>query len=280
MNHRPPSPDQALTFAVVSGSPSAERLLASLCEELSRAVSREVRAKVLPSYAALLEEAGRGGADLAWAPPLVAIDLERADLASLALCCSRSGLTGYHAALFTRHGSPIDKLADLRGAHVAWVDHHSSAGYRVPRMRLASAGLDPSTLFGKESFLGTHERVSIAVLAGEVDVGATYLSLDPVTREPLSAGWLEAGAGLNGAYVITTAGPIPADAIVLSNRLSATEKIALTAAVFDLPRTAPGPVSGLFRADGFEPPLAAHFDELRAMSAAFEALPAAARSKT
>jgi phosphonate transport system substrate-binding protein len=265
-----PSTDQALTFAVVSGSPGAERHLAAICAELARSLSRAVTPKLLNSYAALLDEVSAGGAHLAWAPPLVAIDMELLHLASLAVCCSRSGLTGYHAALFTRHGSPIDKLADLKGSHIAWVDRHSAAGYRVPRMRIASEGLDPGTLFGKESFLGTHERVACAVLAGEADVGATYLSLDPSTRQRLSAGWLEAGAGLNGAHVIATAGPIPADAIVLSNRLGADAKTTITARLFALADAVPGAVGGLFRADRFEAPQAEHFDELRALSAAFE----------
>lgn len=59
---------------------------------------------------------------------------------------------------------------------MAWVDTNSSAGYLVPRMRIAAAGLDPETLFARQSFLGSHERVACAGLDGDADAGATYLS--------------------------------------------------------------------------------------------------------
>ncbi len=264
-------PEGALVFAVVSGSASAKQHLAALCRELARALDREVTPKVLLSYAALPKWIETGGAHIVWAPPLVAIDLTRGDLGHLALCCTRSGDTGYHAAIFTRHSSKIASLADLEGAHMAWVDTNSSAGYLVPRMRIAAAGLDPETLFARQSFLGSHERVACAVLDGDADAGATYLSLDPKTGKPMSAGWLEAGAGINGAFVIETAGPIPSDAIVLSSRLSEETRAKVTAAMSALPESVPEAVGALFRADGFAPAQTAHYDRLAEMSRASRA---------
>jgi phosphate/phosphite/phosphonate ABC transporter binding protein len=266
--HASPPSSRPLAFAVVSGAADAEHHLTLLCHALERALSRPVTATLLPSYAALAPEVSAGTVHIAWAPPLVGLDLESAGLASIALCCSRGGQAAYHSALFTRHVSPIEKLIDLAGRHVAWVDPSSSAGYLVPRMRLASAGLPPATLFGRESFLGSHERVACAVLAGEADVGATYLSLDPRTGEPLSAGWLEAGAAINGAFILATAGPIPADAIVLSNALGPALRAALTEHIAALSGALPDSVGGLFRADSFLSPSAAHFDELRTLRAA------------
>lgn len=263
--------DRPLVFAVVSGSPGAEMFLTGLCGELSRALSRPVTPRLSPSYAALERDVEAGAAHIVWAPPLVAIHLEDAGLVTIELCCTRGGQVDYHAALFTRHASRIETLADLKGCHVAWVDTHSSAGYLVPRMRLVAAGLDPEKLFGRESFLRTHERVACAVLAGEADAGATYVSLDPRSRRPVTAGWLEAGAGVNGAFVIATAGPIPADAIVLANRLSAADKERVTEELRRLPATIPDAIGGLLRADGFAVPEPAHFDTLRALSAAFGA---------
>lgn len=262
------STDRTLAFAVVSGSPGAEGHLAALCAELSRALSREVIPRVLPSYPEMEREVEAGAAHLVWAPPLVAIHLEDAGLASIELCCTRGGQADYHAAIFTRHASRIATLADLEGCHFAWVDTHSSAGYLVPRMRLVAAGLDPERLFSRESFLRTHERVACAVLEGEADAGATYLSLDPATGRPVSAGWLEAGAGINGAFIVSTAGPIPSDAIAMSRKLPPDLKAALVEQVLALPSSVPDAVGGLLRADGFAPPHAAHFQALRAMAAA------------
>jgi phosphonate transport system substrate-binding protein len=268
MTERDADPASEIAFAIVSGSPAAEARLAELCAELAGALTRPVTARVLPSSAALKAELEAGRAQILWAPPLVAIDLEDAGLASIALCCTRGGRADYHAAIFTRHASPFETLADLKGSHAAWVDPQSAAGYLVPRARIAADGLDPAALFGRESFLGTHARVACAVLDGEADAGATYLSLDPATGRPLSAGWLEAGAAINGAFILATAGPIPADAIVLSNRLPAAEKAAIVEQIKLLPSSLPEAIGLLLRADGFAAPEASHFEALRAQAAA------------
>ncbi|MEP7124326.1 MAG: PhnD/SsuA/transferrin family substrate-binding protein [Byssovorax sp.] len=259
--------DEALTFAVVSGSSGAERHLAAICAELASALGRPVTPRVLPSYDALEVEVAAGRAQIAWAPPLVAIQLEDAGLVSVDVCCARGGQIDYHAALFTRHASTIETLADLKGTHVAWVDTHSSAGYLLPRTRLIEEGLNVETLFSKESFLGTHARVACAVLDGEADVGATYLSLDPATKRPVSAGWLEGGAGINGAFIVAMVGPIPSDTLVFSTQIPAELKARLVAEVMALPASVPEALGGLLRADGFAPLPAAHFTALRKLLA-------------
>ena len=260
--------DDALTFAVVSSAPGAEGDLASLCAELARGLSRPVRAAVLPSYAALEQEVEAGRAQVIWAPPRVAIRLEDAGLVTIDLCCTRGGHPDYHAALFTRHAASFEKLSDLKGAHAAWVDANSSAGYLLPRMKLVAEGLDPDKLFGRQTFHGTHARVAEAVLAGEADVGATYLSLDAATGRPLSAGWLDAGAGINGAFILATAGPIPSDAIVLARGLPAEVKAAVVEQLTALPGVVPEALVRLFGADGFAPPRASHFHALRVLLSA------------
>ena len=175
----------------------------------------------------------------------------------------RGGQAAYHAALFTRHASPVETLADLRGRRAAWVDAESAAGYLLPRLKLRAEGLDPGTLFGKESFLGTHARVAVAVLAGDADVGATYLSLDPRTQRPVSAGWLNAGAGINGALILATVGPIPSDTIVFSRRIPAGERAEIVDKVRALPASLPEVVGRLLGAEGFERASPAHFAALR-----------------
>lgn len=259
--------DMALVFAVVSGSSRAEAHLAAMCGELTRTLSRPVTPRVLPTYAALEQEVVQGRAQIVWAPPLLALDLEARGVVSIDLCCTRGGEVGYHAAIFTRHASRIETIADLKGSHVAWVDEHSSAGYLVPRLRIAAEGLDPAQLFGRESFLGTHARVARAVLEGDADAGATYVTLEPGTGRPVSAGWLGAGAGINGAFIVATAGPIPSDAIVFSRSLPAGVKTEVVKQVSVLPESTLDAVGRLLGADGFAPSSPAHFEALRALAA-------------
>lgn len=260
--------DSALTFAVVSGLPDAEALLGLICGEIGRGLGRAVRVRVLRSYGELEAEVAAGRAHLVWAPPRVAVDLEDAHLGAIALCCTRGGgATEYHAALFTRHASRFEHLADLPGSHAAWVDRHSSAGYLLPRLKLAAEGLDPEKIFARQSFLGTHAAVATAVLAGEADVGATYLHLDRATGRPVSAGWLDAGAGINGAFILATAGPIPADAIVMADTLRSADRAALAAQLHAAAATQPDAVGRLLGADGFAAPEPLHFDALRSLLA-------------
>ena len=44
----------------------------------------------------------------------------------------------------------------------------------LPRIQLASRGIDPSTVLREELFLRSHAEVVRAVLDGRADVGATY----------------------------------------------------------------------------------------------------------
>lgn len=243
----------SLTFAVVSGAKAAAQHLESLAGALAKRLERPTTGRVLANYDELSRAVADGAAQIVWAPPRLARDLHRAGHATVALGCTRAGALGYHAALFTKHTSTIETLADLRGKHVAWVHEQSSAGYVVPRRLLARSGLDPETLFSKESFLGTHQAVAVAVLSGEVDAGATFVSLDPQTSRPLSAGWLEAGAAINGAFIIAMAGPIPPDAIVLSNRLDEGVRARIATELAAVARVVPEAIGGLFGADGLAP---------------------------
>jgi phosphonate transport system substrate-binding protein len=256
-------PEAEITFAITSSAPEAEGLLALVAGELSRDVGHAVRPRVLSSYTALRDEVAAGRAQIAWAPPRIAIDLEDSGLCSIDLCSVRGGQVAYHAALFTRHASPVEKLADLRGRRAAWVDAESAAGYLLPRLKLRAEGLDPETLFEKETFYGTHAKVALAVLSGEADVGGTYLSLDPKTERPISAGWLNAGAGINGALILATIGPIPSDTIVFARGLPPERRDALVDRVLGLPASLPEVIGRLLGAERFERASPAHFAALR-----------------
>jgi phosphonate transport system substrate-binding protein len=263
-----------IRFAIVSGAPAAHALLEAVCGELAKRVDLDVSPLVLRSYGSLAEEMKAGKVHLAWAPPLLAIDLERAGSASVALCSKRAGRVDYQAALFVPAKSSIKKPEDLKNKRVAWVAKESAAGYIFPRLKLTAMGLDPDMLFADETFRRTHEAVVRAVLVGNADVGATYVSYptesgnDPGAA-PISAGWLEAGTGTDEVRVIMTAGPIPADVIAFSRSLSSPVADKLSEALRALGTT--DTIRSLLNADGFEPAGTAHFDELRKLVAGAQA---------
>jgi phosphonate transport system substrate-binding protein len=249
-----------IQFAIVSGAPAAQALLLAVCEQLAKHVDREVAPLVLRTYGSLADEMKAGKVHLAWAPPLLAIDLERAGSAKVALCTKRAGRVDYQAALFVPKGSPIAAPEGMKGRRIAWVAKESAAGYIFPRLKLASLGLDPETTFSEESFRRTHEAVVRAVLDGNADVGATYVSHGE-DGAVVSAGWLEAGTPTEAVRVLLTAGPIPADVIAFSASLDAPLADRLGDGLRALGKS--DSIRALLNADGFEPASSAHFDELR-----------------
>ncbi len=259
-----------LRFAIVSGAPAAHALLQAVCAELAKHVDREISPLVLRTYGGLADEMKTGKVHLAWAPPLLAIDLERAGSVTVALSSKRAGRVDYQAAIFVPQSSPIESVEQLKGKRAAWVAKESAAGYIFPRLKLASLGQDPETLFAEESFRRTHEAVVRAVLVGNADVGATYVSYEEGGgEEPKTSGWLDAGVKTEEIRVLTTAGPIPADVIAFGTTMDAplTEKLGKAFRTLGADES----IRALLNADGFEPANAAHFDALRALVAGAKA---------
>jgi phosphate/phosphite/phosphonate ABC transporter binding protein len=254
-------PAAPLSFAIISSAPAASALLEVVCEQLARGAGLTLQPVVVRSYDKLVAAVREGQVQIAWAPPLVALELERDTRAHVLLCSRRAGRVDYSSVLFARRdGGPVS-LAELRGKRVAWVARESSAGYVVPRMKLVAEGLDPATLFASESFRRTHEAVPRAVLSGDADVGATYASFGSDPAVPVSAGWFDAGAKNDEVRILASAGPIPTDVIAVSDGASEAVRERLAAAFASLGPT----VKQLLNADGFERPEASHLDELRAL---------------
>jgi len=248
-----------ITFAIISNAPAAAALLQTVCDELAKQTSREIKPVVLRSYDKLVNRMKEGDVQIAWAPPLVAIELERETQARIRLCSRRAGRLDYMSALFTSRSSAVKTPTDLQGKRVAWVARESSAGYVVPRLQLTALGLDVEKLFSEETFRRTHEAVVRAVMAGESDVGATFASFRGDEREPITAGWLEAGFKQEDVRVLAVAGPIPSDVIAMSSSLAEDTAREISSALHNLGQ----PMKLLLNAEAFDEPNASHFDELR-----------------
>lgn len=259
--------DPGITFAIISTAPAAPALLDIVCKELEEKTELHITPVVLRAYDKLVEQMRDGSVQLAWAPPLVALDLERDASATIRLYSRRAGRRDYMSVLFVPRASPIATLADLAGKRVGWVAPESSAGYVFPRLKLAAAGFDPDTLFSEQTFWRTHEAVTRAVLAGRVDVGATYASFVDGQAAPVSAGWLEGGAAKGDVRVLAAAGPIPADVIAMGAGLDASTKDRIATALKELG----APVRQLLNADGFGDADDSHLDALRDIVAAARA---------
>ena len=184
---------------------------------LSELADVEVGVTEAPSYERLAVALNEGQAQLAWLSPIPYIALSAAGAVSPLVYNERAKKT-YCSAIIVRGDSSVRRLAELKGLRAAWVDRHSAAGFVVPRIQLAAAGVDPRTELGAESFANSHEGVVRMVTGSEADFGATYAHREPPApgskTDRITGPWPEDSTDVR---VLATFGKIPSDLIVARN---------------------------------------------------------------
>jgi phosphonate transport system substrate-binding protein len=65
-------------------------------------------------------------------------------------------------------------MNDLKGKRFAFVAKESTSGFIVPKNMMAQAGIQWDNFFAETFFLGSHPRVTDAIIAGSVDAGSTW----------------------------------------------------------------------------------------------------------
>ncbi len=234
-----------------------------LCSLASAAAGVRFEPVYTTSYDELAAAIRDGEVGLAWLPPVPTIELENRGVASVLAIPARRGATTYHAAFITRRGGP-KTLAELRGRRAAWVQRDSAAGYLVPRMHLAAQGFDVLRFFSRELFVHSHTGVVDAVVNGDVDVGATFCSVDIPTGRVVRSSWQdESGASLRPVEAIATMGPIPNDALVASNAVPAAARSALTRWLLTLDGRAKEIFEKMLGSGDFRVPAPNHYEMLR-----------------
>ncbi len=194
-------------FAIPApSSPAAFAAFDDVKDSILREGGPALEPLFVPTYAALYETVAAGEAEAAWAPPLVARDFVRAEVAVPLVVATRNEQISYYSALVVPVSSPIVYLGDLAQSRIGWVSKLSAAGYVVPRWFLQSAGYDVETLFSLEKVIGSHAGLGEALARSEIDVAATYASAR-------GEAFLTADLGLP-LRILGTAGPIPGDVIV------------------------------------------------------------------
>jgi phosphonate transport system substrate-binding protein len=215
---------------------------------------------VMISYDELESGARRDEFHLLWLPPLIAVSLLSGEVAAVLAVPVRGGETSYATALFTRPGSELRRIGDLRGKTAAWVSEHSAAGCLLPRALLRAHGIDPSVELGQQHMLGTHAKVVDAVLAGDVDFGATYVNLKNDTI--VDAGW-----GTRDTRVLGHYGPIPADVLTAGRTLDETARARITQLLLhDRDSDVAQCCAELMRCDDFAAPDPVHLEALRKLA--------------
>jgi phosphonate transport system substrate-binding protein len=137
-----------------------------------------VRALVASDYAGVIEALRSRRVDLAFVHPVGYVLANRQAGCQILVRDVWQGKTAYTARFYVRKDRGIQRVEDLRGRTVAFVDPASSSGYIYPMVLLMKQGLvrdrDPKSFFKEALFAGTHEAALQAVLHGRVDAAASF----------------------------------------------------------------------------------------------------------
>ncbi|MBX3221225.1 MAG: PhnD/SsuA/transferrin family substrate-binding protein [Labilithrix sp.] len=177
----------------------------------------DLERRTATTYQGLAASVRDGSSDVAWLPPVAYAWLAEAvtPIGSVV----RAGRTSYSAALVVRRDDErIASLADLKGTRAGWVDPWSAAGYVVPRIELARAGVDPTSAFVSETFHGTHRDALLALARGDCDVAGTYARSPEGDEATTEGGW--SGIEELDARVLAVFGSIPTDVIAVRRNLA------------------------------------------------------------
>jgi phosphonate transport system substrate-binding protein len=171
------------------------------------------------SYSQLIRAIAEGRVDFAFLSPLGYVTAAQVADAEILLKCERGGQPFYWSVILVRRDSGLHSLGDLKGKRIAFTHLGSTSGYVVPLSALLAEGIDPDRFFGEIVYAGGHSAVIRAILAGEVEAGATFAD-DPEGRE---GAWTaeEFIAATEAAKLVPIyfSPPIPGDTFTVTARM-------------------------------------------------------------
>jgi len=263
--------DASMRFTFGYAAPEATDAAPKMTELITlvgKKAQADIAVRVLPSYHHVAQLVHKGELDLAWVSPIPFIALLRSE-SVVPLASPQRGGAHYHGAILVGADATIGNLSALVGKRAAWVDRYSAAGFVVPRIELAKAGLDVKTAFASQRFLGTHAAVVQAVSDGSADFGATYVRLAP-NGAIISGPWLDKPELERKMRIFATFGEIPPDVIVARQGLDAGVRDRVRGAFLGLAKDMRGLTlsEDVFGADGFFVPNPANYEALREDAAA------------
>jgi phosphonate transport system substrate-binding protein len=142
---------------------------APLRDYLSKEMGEPVNLVIPTNYNVTVEALGNSSLDFAYLGALTYVKAhERYGVVPLV---QRAVDKQFHSLFITQTGSPIRKLADVKGKNFAFGDINSTSGHLIPYSELKKAGVDAERDL-KFRYTGSHPATAKAVEAGAVDAGA------------------------------------------------------------------------------------------------------------
>jgi len=171
-----------LTFAVVpaeNASGVSDRF-APYMAYLTAQLGVPVTLRVANDYAAVIEGQRAGNIQIAYYGPASYSKAYLTGVKTEPFVTTRngSGEIGYYSVIYVKASSPYQKVEDLKGKTIGFVDPNSTSGYNAPRFYLHKMGIEVDSFFSKSIITGSHENGVIAVDKGTVDCCADWWNSD------------------------------------------------------------------------------------------------------
>ena len=260
--------DLTFGYAAHEATDEATRKMNELMSLVGAKAGAKIVVSAFPTYDRVAQLLHKGRLDLAWVSPIPFIALLRNE-SVVPLASPQRGGTHYHGAIIVGAGSTIEGLPSLVGKRAAWVDRYSAAGFVVPRIELAKAGVDVKSGFASQRFCGSHAAVVQAVADGTADFGATHVRLAE-NGAVVGGPWLDDVELERKLRIFATFGEIPPDVIAARTSLDAGLRDRLRDALLALTKDPRGEslVAEVFGAEGLFVPNTASYEALRQDAAA------------
>jgi len=143
-----------------------------LADYLSKETGEKVTLVIPKDFSAFKDAVKAGQVDIAFANPLIYVELKKdANLEPLGLSSELKSGTRFRGIIVARKDSGIEKLQDLKGKKLIFVDKDSAAGYIFQMLLLSKAGLDVQKDFTQLPFAKKHDNVMMAVFNKAADAG-------------------------------------------------------------------------------------------------------------
>lgn len=158
---------------------NSEKLIedtAPLHKMLGDEIGRPVEGFIATNYIGVVEALGTGTIDFALIPPFAYILANKKNgTEALLTSIGKHDEPGYYSVLIVRTDSGIEKVEDLKGKKVAFVDPSSTSGYIFPAVILKDHGIDIERDVTYQ-FAGGHDKAIQLLVNGDVDAIGTYES--------------------------------------------------------------------------------------------------------
>ena len=158
---------------------NSEKLIedtAPLHKMLGDEIGRPVEGFIATNYIGIVEALGTGTIDFALIPPFAYILANKKNgTEALLTSINKHDEPGYYSVLLVRTDSGIEKVEDLKGKKVAFVDPSSTSGYIFPAVILMDHGINIEQDITYQ-FAGGHDKALQLLINGDVDAIGTYES--------------------------------------------------------------------------------------------------------